>query len=232
MSYFCFKCQSRYPTRVPWCVVCQDNGTVIIEPIRPQAQLRSQLQSASARDLVGRSWTLVESRSYPELSVSRGALVAVWGAAGGGKSTLATRFVDGLAGPVVYLSAEEKLGPTVAARLQRCSVTRADFHVVSQAGVDELVAYCRDVRAVALVVDSVSVTALRPEDLRRLVEGCGVAVLVYLLHATKEGQAAGVTAWLHEADVVVEVSAMTWTVRKSRYRPLDGTARPVFPHYP
>lgn len=226
--YFCWKCQSRYPTRVVWCVVCQDGGTVVVEPQRPQSQLRSQLQAASARDLIGRSWTLVESRAYPDLSVSRGALVAVWGAAGGGKSTLATRFADGLAGAVVYMSAEEKLGPTVAARLQRCSVTRADFHVVAQAGVDELVAYCREVRAVALVVDSVSVTALRPEDLRRLVEATGVGVLAYLLHATKEGQAAGVTAWLHEADVVVEVSALTWTVRKSRYQALDAVSRRVF----
>jgi len=227
VSYFCWKCQSRYPTRVVWCVVCQDGGTVVVEPQRPQSQLRSQLQAASARDLIGRSWTLVESRAYPELSVSRGALVAVWGAAGGGKSTLATRFADGLAGAVVYMSAEEKLGPTVASRLQRCSVTRADFHVVAQANIDELVAFCRDVRAIALVIDSISMTSIRSEDLRRLVEASGVGVLVYLMHATNEGQAGGVTAWLHEADVVVEVSAMTWTVRKSRYQALDGTARPV-----
>ncbi len=225
--WFCWKCQSRYPVHRAWCAVCQDAGTIAIEPVRPQAHMRTELQVASARDLVARKWTTVESRAYPELLVSRGALVALWGQAGGGKSTLATRYVDGLRGAVVYFSAEEKLGPTLAARLERCGVRRADFHAVGQASVDELVTYCREVRAVALVVDSIPMTSFRPEDLRRLLEACGVDVLVYVLHATKENAAAGLNAYLHEADVVVEVSALAWTVRKSRYQATDGTARAV-----
>ena len=225
--WFCWKCQSRYPIYRQWCAVCQDGGTIAIEPVRPQVQMRAQLQVASARELVARKWTTVESRSYPDLAVSRGALVALWGQAGGGKSTFATRYLDGLQGAVVYGSFEEKLGPTLAGRLERCGVTRASFHAVGQASMDELVAYCREVRAVALVVDSIPMTAIRPEDLRRLLEASGVDVLVYVLHATKENGAAGANTFLHEADVVVEVTALAWTLRKSRYQNLDGTARPV-----
>ena len=200
---------------------------MLVEPVRPLAAMRTQMQTASARELVARKWTTVESRAYPQLSVSRGALVAVWGQPGSGKSTWATRYVDQLEAPVVYFSAEEKLGPTLAARLERCGVMRADFHAVGQASIDELVAFCRARHAAALVIDSVQVTALRPEDLRRLLEAAGIDVLVYALQATKDGQAAGSLSYLHEADVVVEVAAMTWRITKSRYQPTPPLALSV-----
>lgn len=220
--YFCWKCSSRYPIYREWCSVCMDSGTVLIEPMRPRAAMRTQLQTASARDLVKRKWSTLESRAYPELLVSKGALVAVWGDPGGGKSTFATRYADRLDGPIVYFSAEEKLGPTLAARLERCGVRRADFHAVGQGSVDELVGLCRTVSAACLVIDSVAVTAIRPEDLRRLLEAAQVDVLIYIMHATKAGFAAGSNAYLHEADVVVEIIAMQWTVTKSRYQSTDA----------
>ena len=206
-----------------------DSGTVIIEPIRPPAEMRTQLQAASARELVGRKWSLVESSAYPQLSLSRGALVAIWGQPGSGKSTFATRFVDGLVGAVVYFSAEEKLGPTLAARLERCGVTRADFHAIGQASIDELCMFGINARAIALVVDSIQMTNIRPEDLRRLLEAARVRSLLYVLHATKANEAAGSNAYLHEADVVVSVADMRWTVTKSRYQPTDGNSFSVLP---
>lgn len=220
--YFCWRCASRYPIYRPWCSVCQDSGTVLVEPIRPAATMRSELQVASARDLVKRKWSTLESAAYPQLSVSRGALVAVWGQPGSGKSTWATRYVDRCAGAVVYFSAEEKLGPTLAARLERCGVRRADFHAVGQGSIDELCELARSVHAVALVIDSIQMTAIRPEDLRRLLEAAGVGVLLYILHATKSNVAAGVNTYLHEADVVIEVTALRWSVTKSRYQATDG----------
>jgi len=225
--YFCWRCGSRYPTHQAWCTVCQDSGTVVIEPIRPSAQMRTQMQAASARDLVGRKWTLVESAAYPELCLSRGALVALWGQPGSGKSTFATRFANGLVGAVTYYSAEEKLGPTFAGRLERCGVTRADFFAVGQASIDDLCEFCSSVRAVALVVDSVQMTTIRPEDLRRLLEAASVDVLVYILHATKENAAAGSNAYLHEADVVVQAADLQWTLTKSRYQQCESVAHPI-----
>jgi len=221
--YFCWKCQSRYAVHQVWCNVCMDGGTVIVEPMRPSASMRTEFQSATARDLVKRQWSMVESEAYPNLLVGKGALIGVWGQPGSGKSTWATRFVDKLSGAVVYLSAEEKLGPTVAARLERCGVTRAGFHVVGQGSLDDLCEKCRVIGAVALVIDSIAMTTVQPSDLRRLLESAQVAVLVYVMHATKEGQAAGSNAYLHEADVVVCVEQMVWSLDKSRYQQAAGS---------
>ena len=84
-----------------------------------------------------------------------------------------------------------------------------------------------NVGAVALVLDSVSMTAIQPGDLRRLLEAAGVDVVLFLLHATKDGMAAGPNAYLHEADVIVELAGMRWTVTKSRYQETDGASYPV-----
>jgi predicted ATP-dependent serine protease len=128
---------------------------------------------------------------------------------------------------VVYYSAEEKLGPTFAARLERCGVKRDDFYAIGQASVDDLCEFCIARHAVALVVDSIQMTTIRPEDLRRLLEAARAATLVYVLHATKAGEPAGANSYLHEADVVIRVAELRWTVTKSRYQEADGVAREV-----
>jgi len=224
--YFCYVCASRYPTRLEWCSVCQDGGTIIVEPIRPQTAMRSELQTASARDLVKRQWSMVESVAYPSLLIGKGALVGVWGQPGSGKSTFATRYLDQLDGPVIYFSAEEKLGPTLAARLNRCGVKRDDFNVVGQGSIDDLCKMSRNVKAVALVIDSIAMTTLRATDLRALLEAANVDVLLFILHATKGGDAAGSNAYLHEADVVIQVESLSCILDKSRYQ-ASGLAFPV-----
>lgn len=225
--YVCLKCSARYPVYTPWCTACLTDRMVVLEPSLPAAAMRSELQVSSARELVKRKWSTLESKAYPALVLSKGALVAVWGPPGAGKSTFATRYVDGLVRPIVYFSAEEKLGPTLAARLERCGVTRADFHVVGQGSIDAVCAMSTNVDAVALVLDSVSMTTIQPGDLRRLLEAAGVDVVLFLLHATKDGQAAGSMAFLHEADVIVELETMRWRASKSRYQQTDGTRHPV-----
>lgn len=225
--YICIGCHSRYPHYVSWCSVCQDDHTVLLEPQRPHAQHRVELQAATARELVGRQWNLTESKTYPELRVGSGALVAVYGAPGSGKSTWATRWADGLPGPVVYLSIEERLGPTVGARLERCGVKRSDFHIIGQGPIDQVLAFCRDRKAVALVIDSISCTSVQPEELRRLLESGGLRVLLYLLQVRKDGRAAGANAYLHESDATILVADLHWHIEKSRYQePIHG---PVLP---
>jgi len=218
VSFVCFQCQSRYPVNNGWCSICLESGTILIEPIRPRAAMRGELQSASARDLVKRSWSMVESSAYPDFVVGRGGIVAAYGAPGAGKSTFATKWLDGIDGAVVYGSFEERLGPTVGSRLSRLGVHRADFHVVGQGSVDELVGLCRDVKARGVVIDSINVTTLQPSDLRRFVESSRVMVLLFVLQVTKENKAAGSNAFLHEADVVLQVSESKCLVSKSRYQ--------------
>jgi len=190
----------------------------MLEPIRPRAAMRAELHTASARDLVKRSWTLVESSAYPDFVVGRGGLVAAFGPPGAGKSTWATKWLDGIDGPVVYGSFEERLGPTVGARLSRLGVNRNDFAIVGQGSVDELVKLCRETKAVAVVIDSINVTTLQPSDLRRFVESSGVSVMVFVLQVTKDHKAAGSNQYLHEADVVVKITEGECLVEKSRYQ--------------
>ena len=216
--YICFQCQSRYPVNNGWCVVCVTSGTIMLEPKRPRAGHRDGFQATSARELLKRKWSMVESRAYPELRLGRGALLAAYGPPGGGKSTLATRWANGLEGPAVYYSAEERLGPTVAERLERCGVTRADFHVIGQGSIDEVIGFARETKAHALVVDSLQAVTIRPEELRPLREAAGVDVLVVVSQVTKAGLAAGENAVLHELDVVLRVEDMRWAIEKSRYQ--------------
>jgi len=195
-----------------------DNNTLMVEPIRPKSVIHGEMQSASAADLVKRKWTLTESQNYPGLRLSRGALVAVYGVPGAGKSTFAVRFANGVKGAAVYFSAEERLGPTVGERLERNSVIRKDFFVVGQSSVDDLVSYCRSVKAKTLVIDSISVTSIQPGDLRKIIEATGVGVLVFLLQVTKEARPGGSNSFLHESDVVIQVKDMKWATEKSRYQ--------------
>jgi len=180
--------------------------------------MRSELQVASARDLVKRSWTLVESSTYPSVVVGRRGILAVHGQPGGGKSTWLVKYLDGIEGPVMLFSAEERLGPTVAGRLSRLGIKRADFRVVGQSSVDELVAEARHTKTRVLAIDSITVTTLQPTDLRRLVEAAALGALVFVLQSTKDGGAAGSHAYLHEADVVMKVEKLRWEIVKSRYQ--------------
>ena len=218
MSWICYQCSTRYDARVAWCVVCLSAGSIIMEPRRPPSAVAGALQAASARDLVARTWTLVSSAPYPELRLLRGALVALYGPPGAGKSTMLLRLLDGLARPVVLVSAEERLGPAVGERLSRLGVHRADFHVIGQGATDDVIAFTRRARADALGLDSVSATPLQPADLRRLMEAAGVGLLAATVQVTKAGLPAGSNVLLHEADVVIAVEAMAWRVEKSRYQ--------------
>ena len=88
---------------------------------------------------------LFKSTSVPYLDLRAlwGAVLAVYGPPGGMKSTLVTRYLDGLGGPVLYVAAEEGIGPAVSERLERLRVRRTDFTLVSGGDVHDLVTQCK-----------------------------------------------------------------------------------------
>ena len=215
--YSCFQCGSRYSRRLAFCWSCLGDNTILELPQRPRSQLRGTMARASARDLASSHWTLVESAAYP-LRVLKGALALVYGPPGAGKSTMAARWLDGVEGPVVFVAAEEGLGPALSERLSRLAIRRRDFHVLSGGTVDALVEELQQVKARAVCIDSLSVAQLVPGELRKVQESAKVPLVLGTLQVTKSGQAAGSHAWLHEADVVVHVEKMKWTLEKSRYQ--------------
>ena len=216
--YSCFQCGSQYQRRLAFCWTCLGDGTILELPQRPRSQLRGTMARASARELASANWTLVESTAYPSLRVLKGALALVYGGPGAGKSTMAARWLDKVAGPVVYVATEEGLGPVLSERLSRLAIRRRDFHVCSGGTVDSLVEELAQVKARALCIDSLSVAQLVPGELRKVQESAKVPLVLGTLQVTKSGQAAGSHAWLHEADVVVHVEKMKWTLEKSRYQ--------------
>lgn len=188
-------------------------------------------QAATAPDLATRKWTLIASTKYPKLRLLPGGLICFYGNPGAGKSTMMLKLLDGLPGPVVLVSAEERHGPAVGERLHRTGVTRKDFYVVGKGEIRDVARYCKRVGAVALAIDSLNATPLQADDLRGLQDQAGVPLLLATLQVTKAGLPAGGNATLHEADVTLAVENIAasgydgrWRIEKSRYQPtgLEG----------
>jgi len=185
-------------------------------------------QVATAPDLAQRKWTVIQSATYKQVRLLPGNLIAFYGPPGAGKSTMMLQLINGLPGPVVLVSAEERLGPAVGERLARCGVTRKDFHVVGAAEIADVSRFAKRVGAVALAIDSLNVTPLRADDLRGLQEQAGVPLLFVTLQVTKAGLPAGGNDTLHEADAVFAVENGAgegerydgrWLLEKSRMQP-------------
>jgi predicted ATP-dependent serine protease len=158
------------------------------------------------------------------------ALVLVSGAPGSGKSSMSCRLANAVKGPVLYVAAEEGISPSLAARLLRCGVKRADFHVLTRASVDTAVAFATKHKCVAAVVDSVQEAVWQAYELRHVLEVVtSLDVLVAVAQVTKEGAAAGSNAYQHECDVHVRVESMAWSLAKSRYQDLAGIGGTVLP---
>jgi len=194
------------------------DNTFVRLPRRPTSRLARTPQRASARDLAKANWTMVESAAYPAIRILAGAFVALYGGPGQGKSTMQARWLDSISGPVTLAALEEGLGPAVSERLSRLNIRRADFGLWAGGNVDELVAELAESKARALGVDSLTVSNMLPDELRRVQQTAKVPLVLGTLQVTKAGLAAGTNAWLHEADVVVHIEDLSWRVEKSRYQ--------------
>lgn len=216
--YRCFACQAEYHERVDYCVVCGCSGLVGVAPRRRQARFDSDMQVATAADLVRSSWEDGRSAAYPDLALGSGTVALCYGPPGAGKSTMLARLLDGLRGPVALLATEEGVGPALASRLARLKIKRADYVCLRGGSIDKIVDEVRARQCVAVGIDSVTMSTFTSADLRRAVRACGVELVAGTLQVTKENIPAGSNQYIHEADVVVVVQDMTWTLAKSRYQ--------------
>jgi predicted ATP-dependent serine protease len=130
------------------------------------------------------------------------------------------KFLDGCEAPLL-LSMEEGLSDSLITRLKRLEIHSDAFKVAVADTIDEIADLVERHQPSALGIDSLSVTTLKIGDVMRLSNAVGVPV-VFVLHSTKGGEAAGAAGVLHAVDVVVEVSALKWAVRKSRFTGLIG----------
>lgn len=214
--FACARCGAAYPERVSFCGHCGGFETLSLVAQRPADSLWSDVGVLSAAELLKRGCTTWASTSYPGLKTGKNSLIAAYGAPGSGKSTFASRWLDGIQGAVLFLSIEEGLSDSLIQRLRRLEIIRDDFYVAAALSVDDVAVAVEKYTPSAIVVDSLSVSTLSVSDLKRLTHFAEVPVL-FTLHVTKEGDPAGPMRIVHEADVVVRVDSLCWTVEKSRY---------------
>lgn len=176
------------------------------------------------------SFGSVETSAFPSLKLGKRSMVVVYGDAGAGKSSMGCRLANGVHGAVLYVAAEEGIGPALNARFERCKIRRDDFCVVTKATVTKAVSYVRRLGAASLVCDSVQEASWRSDELRHVLEVCPkLEVLIAVAQVNKAGTPSGTNALVHEADVVISVAAMRWRITKSRYQPVDGVEHEVLP---
>lgn len=218
----CVGCGCFFETHQHGCTHCFAVGSLLRVGVRPAALIDSEPEITDARALAKAAWSLVSTAAYPMLRLGRGALVVLYGSAGSGKSSFATRALDGLRGPVVYVSSEERSGPSLFDRLARCRVRRPDFVIVGRASVDQVVHCVKHRNAVGLTVDSVQVSDFDPDDLRHMLAVLpSLQTLIAVAQCNKRGVVEGRERLRHEADVVIRCADMSWSLEKSRFQSLS-----------
>ncbi len=226
MAYVCVDCRSWFDRHVPMCTACFAFGRVVLRPERARSNADYQPEVANARDIARTAWGELAVRTYPNLKLGPKSLVTVVGEAGAGKSTWCCRALDGIRGPVLLVSVEESIGPSLAARLGRAAVKRADFGVASACSVDQLVGLARQYEARAVAIDSVQTSVFSSRDLRHLAAILPkLELVVAVSQVNKQGRISGTNELEHECDVLVRCEqgsdGLTWHLEKSRYQPVD-----------
>ena len=224
-SWRCNHCGNYFQTHVGVCPHCYSSGSLVMVGYRPRAEVDYTPGVSNARELARMSWQVVEHPGvYERVIIGEGTLLETYGPPGAGKSSWSCRLVDAIPAPVGLVSAEEGLGPTLSARLIRCRIKREDFHVLTRATVDQVVAFIQQHKLVAIIIDSVSDISWSATELRSILEVCpSLKLLVAVLQVTKETQPAGRMALQHEADVMIKFENMKWQITKSRFQPIDET---------
>ncbi len=171
----------------------------------------------SARQLAARRAKLAEVWSLGQVPVRPPMLVATWGSPGGGKSTWLVKLAADLVvgGQRVFIvNSEEGLGETMSERLRRLEVRDEGILVAGNVSYPSAKQAAEENDCGCLFLDSWSASSWSALDLD---DARGSFFTVVVLHATKEGAAAGPNTILHVSDIVVNVAAGKASLTKSRW---------------
>lgn len=222
MGWICLACSTEYAAHLQWCGRCATVGLVVQQPRRATDRALGGFTVRSAKTVARREMDLQNFPDVaPELAWAPGATILLHAPPGQGKSWLSMRLAADAGGSRIGLAQyEEPDSATFAHRLRVTGLAlRSNVDVLSGGGVEDLLLWAQQSENAVLVIDSVSVTSLLPEDLRRLAKLGGLRLLIAVCQSTKDGGFAGSQRWAHEVDMVVSVDSLVWTVQKSRFGP-------------
>lgn len=216
MKYFCGKCRSSCDERLVVCPSCGEWENYIPD-VHMADQEAYPVEVLSARQLAARRAKLSTVWSLGQVPVRPPMLIAAWGQPGGGKSTwlakLAAELVE-VGQRVFIVNCEEGLGDTMSERLRRLEVRDEGILVAGNVSYPSAKQAAEEHDCGSLFLDSWSASswsALSLDDAK------ASFFTVVVLHATKDGAAAGPNSILHVADVVVNVEAGKARLTKSRW---------------
>jgi len=215
-DYVCSACATIYRRQTEFCVRCFRSGIIVPRFIRPADEILPSQPGKTANELAAANTRSFQLKAYPELRLGPGSLLCIHGGPGQGKTTWSLKAAEAMR-PALVCPLEEGFSPVLTERLQRLELRHADMHFEIPSSVTELVARCDKLNPRCLVIDSVQMSSLLPEDLLKLARSRKF-VLIALSQHTKAGECAGSHQLQHLADVVVRVEAMKWHLEKSRYQ--------------
>jgi predicted ATP-dependent serine protease len=223
-GYICACCGTRLAERAGICPSCFNTSVLVPDFVRQTTLLRPGGRRVSANELAGEDQKTFALEPYSQIKVQRGAFGLVFGPPNCGKTTGGILLASGRR-PSVFVSAEMGAGPALAGYLRRLEVRAPDLTIVEAQSTAEIFdAAASGIRT--LVIDSLSVLTLLPDDLTAMAKGNNI-VVIGLMQVTKDGAARGSNEWIHAADFIIECQSMRWRLTKSRFQETANVAGEV-----
>jgi predicted ATP-dependent serine protease len=198
------------------CPACFRSGLIFTRYKRLADEYVPRVPGVTAQTLAKSVSRLSSLSCCPGVILGPGAFVVSHGGPGHGKSTQILKVADELK-PSIVLPLEMSAGPLLASMLQRLEIHSPHVVFEEPRSLPEIFALAETRGLRALFVDSLSVSTLQPADARSMARANNIVVWG-TLQETKGGTFRGSNAWAHEADVILEIKDMRWTVTKSRYQ--------------
>ena len=179
----------------------------------------------SAADLAKKKFEGIAVPGYSGLlgTVPPDVSIVIWGPKGSLKSTMAIDMANQLAaslGKGIYCSSEEGSGPSLQNKINRLGATNPNLQISDYDNLEKLKSEIELIRAKFVVIDSISMGYIKPDQFRRFMEFCkqNNVILIYILHATKEGNYKGPTEYVHWPDVEIKAMDGVAETEKNRFK--------------
>jgi len=184
----------------------------------------------SAADLAKKKFEGIAVPGYSGLlgTVPPDVSIVIWGPKGSLKSTMAIDMANRLAaslGSGIYCSSEEGSGPSLQNKINRLGATNPNLQISDYDNLEKLKSEIELIGAKFVIIDSISMSYIKPDEFRRFMEFCKRrgCMLIYILHATKEGNYKGPTEYVHWPDVEIKAVDGLAQTEKNRFKETPQT---------